>query len=457
MMTKRSYANVIGLIALGIAVNLTAGVATRGEDLQQAWQMALSANPQLRAARFNSGAAGLNSSAARRDLLPTGQNVTADLQLSQVPTINSSQGGGFQFPLLGSQTNIPLSLTSISQPIYAGGRIRNGIDQADAQYGQQRAEQIRTALDLKLNVAETYVGVLQARRDLDVAKSNLSRLQSFLADVKNRKRVGMATRNEELAAEVSLANARLREIQGRNEVYTAWARYNRYLMQPLDRIVPLEEVSVPRGEGSVEGLTHRALRVRPEFATLDDQEIAALTSQAVRRRPELASLSQQARALRAQAQVTRSGVRPQVNLNGAYIYFGDNSLSNQNIWAATATINWKFFDGGASRRRAQALEQQQRAVMQQRADAAAGVALEVRTRWLDLDEARQRVAVSKVAIDQAEENMNVVQDRYREQLSTYTEVLDAENQRVEAYANFYRATYDEALAFFRLRRAVGDL
>ena len=456
-MARRSHAQVIGLIALTIAVSLTAGAAAHAENLQQAWQMALSANPQLLAARFNSGAAGLNSSAARRDLLPTGQNATADLQLSQVPTLTAPQGAGFQFPLLGTQTNIPLSLTSISQPIYAGGRIRNGIEQADAQYGQQRAEQFRTALDLKLTVAEAYVGVLQARRDLDVAKSNLSRLQSFLADVKNRKRVGMATRNEELAAEVSLANARLREIQGKNGVYTAWARYNRYLMQPLDRIVPLEEVSVPRGESSVEGLTHRALRVRPEFASLDDQEVANLTAQAVRRRPELASLSQQARALRAEAQVTRSGTRPQVNLNGAYVFIGANSLSNQNIWAATATINWKFFDGGASRRRAQALEQQQRAVMQQRADAAAGVALEVRTRWLDLDEARQRVAISKVAIDQAEENMNVVQDRYREQLSTYTEVLDAENQRVEAYANYYRATYDASLAFFRLRRAVGDL
>ena len=42
-------------------------------------------------------------------------------------------------------------------------------------------------------------------------------------------------------------------------------------------------------------------------------------------------------------------------------------------------------------------------------------------------------------------------------LSTYTEVLDAELRRVQALGNFYNATYDENLAFFRLRRAVGDL
>jgi outer membrane protein TolC len=51
----------------------------------------------------------------------------------------------------------------------------------------------------------------------------------------------------------------------------------------------------------------------------------------------------------------------------------------------------------------------------------------------------------------------VVTDRYRQQLSTYTEVLDAETRRVTSLSNFYNAVYDESLAMFRLHRAVGDL
>jgi outer membrane protein TolC len=100
---------------------------------------------------------------------------------------------------------------------------------------------------------------------------------------------------------------------------------------------------------------------------------------------------------------------------------------------------------------------QSRALLRQRADQAVAIALEVRTRWINLAEARERITVSRVAVRQSEENVNVVQDRYRQQLSTYTEVLDAESQRVQSYANFYNATYDAALAWFRLRRAVGDL
>jgi outer membrane protein TolC len=65
--------------------------------------------------------------------------------------------------------------------------------------------------------------------------------------------------------------------------------------------------------------------------------------------------------------------------------------------------------------------------------------------------------VARLAIAQAEENINVVTDRYRQQLSTYTEVLDAESRRIQSLNNFYNAIYDENLAGFRLHRVIGDL
>ena len=83
--------------------------------------------------------------------------------------------------------------------------------------------------------------------------------------------------------------------------------------------------------------------------------------------------------------------------------------------------------------------------------------LQVRTRWLDLQTARQQIEVARTAIVQAEENINVILDRYRQQLSNNTDVLDAENRRVQSLSNYFNSVYDEALARFRLRRAVGDL
>jgi outer membrane protein TolC len=140
-----------------------------------------------------------------------------------------------------------------------------------------------------------------------------------------------------------------------------------------------------------------------------------------------------------------------------FVYLGSNNLVPQGIGAATFYADWTLTDSGATRRRAAAIKQQERAALKRREDTAADIALQVRTRWLDLQQARRRVPVARLSIAQAEENINVVTDRYRQQLSTYTEVLDAETRRVQALSNFYNAVYDESLAMFRLRRAVGDL
>ena len=141
----------------------------------------------------------------------------------------------------------------------------------------------------------------------------------------------------------------------------------------------------------------------------------------------------------------------------AYVYLGNNNLIPQGIGAATFYADWTITDSGATRRRAAAIKQQERAALKRRADIAADIALQVRTRWLDLLVARRRIPVSRLAVVQAEENIEVITDRYRQQLSTYTEVLDAETRRVQSLNNFYNAIYDENLAMFRLRRAVGEL
>jgi outer membrane protein TolC len=88
---------------------------------------------------------------------------------------------------------------------------------------------------------------------------------------------------------------------------------------------------------------------------------------------------------------------------------------------------------------------------------AEGISLHGRCYWLDLAEGRRGIPVTRQAIDQSEENVKALLDRYREGLSTYTQVLAAEALRVQSFTSFYAALYDSALADFRLRRSVGCL
>jgi len=443
----------------------------RGETLADAWGIALGVNERLQSQQLESVAQGYNAAAARSARLPTVRTFNADVSLSNTPAfkldpaaLNAAGGaappsaGLARVPIFGAgQTNLPLSVTFASVPLYTGGRIRRNIDAADAQVNAQRSEEFRTALDLKLSVAEAYVGVLRARRNLVTAESNVEHLAAFARDVQNRRREGLAIRSDELAAEVSLANARLGVIQNRNTVEAAWSTYNRYLSRPHSVVVSLDELTVLPNEADWQALALKALETNSMLVGLNEGEVRYLTETALRGRPELTDLTEQARALGAQADATRAKVRPQVGFTGGLLWLGDNKLAPQGIGFAAVTLDWTLTDGCASRRQAAAYHHQELAALKRRADTAADIALEVRTRWLDLQQARQRIPVARVAVTQSAENVGVVNDRYRQQLSTYTEVLDAETRRVQSLANLYNAVYDENLAFFRLRRAVGDL
>lgn len=461
------------LLLLSVVLSVTLEPA-RGEGLADAWGIALGVNDNLQAQQAESVAQGYNAAAARSARLPTVRTFNADAMLSNTPAIKfdaaalgaSAAGGAAlaagaaagKVPVLGAdQTNVPLSLTFATVPLYAGGRIRRNIDAADARLGAQRSEEFRTVLDLKLTVAEAYIGVLRARRNLETAESNVAHLSLFLRDVQNRRREGLAIRSDELAAEVSLANARLSVIQNRNALESAWSTYNRYLGRPHSILVPLDELTLLPTDADWQSLALKAIEASATTTGLNEDEVRYLTETALRGRPELAGLAEQARALSAQADATRAGVRPQVAFSGGFLFLGNNKSSPQGIGVAAFYLDWTLTDGGASRRRAAAYHQQERAALKRRADTAADIALQVRTRWLDLQQARQSIPVARVAVAQSEENVSVLNDRYRQQLSTYTEVLDAEARRIQSLGNFYNAIYDENLAFFRLRRAVGDL
>ena len=447
----------------------------RAEDLREAWGIALGVNQQLQSQQQTTIASDFQVKAANSARFFTVRSYNIDTFLAQSPktkpsisqngsTTGTGGTGGTTtalptvFVLGTNQTFLPISLTTASIPLYTGGKLMRTVESARHQLKAQRTEEVRSAIDLKLTVAEAYVGVLRAKRNLDTARTNVEQLASFARDVKNRLEQGLAIQSDNLAAQVSLANAQLSEIQARTALESAWATYNRYLCRPLDQFADLEEISqLPTDNAFWERMAAQVVATRGEFAGKNDGEVRDLTARAFQIRPELAGLVEQARSLSDQAIATKATLRPQISLSGGFIFLGAENFVPQGNGELSFILDWTFTDSGRSRRQAQSLKAQERATIKRKADLAQDVALQVRTRWLDLQQAKQRVPIARFAVIQSEENVKVITDRYRQQLATYTEVLDAETRRVTSLNGFYNAVYDENLATFRLQRAVGDI
>ena len=407
------------------------------ETLIQAWAIAGSVDQQLAAKRWTASSSKQSAKSARAQRWPmvgleSAYNLKSDepsfrIASAAIPLpVNS-------FPY--AQDESFSCRAKIDIPLYTSGRIYHGIDAADARVVAAALDIKDSTIDLKMQVAEEYIGVLRARRELKVTESTVRSLQSHARDVEMLFRHRQVPRNDLLAARVKLLDARQRAIQASQAVDSSCATYNRRLGRPLTSPVRIAELPL-------ESVT---------------EDVDALTARAVRQRPGIARLAAQADSLRHRAANVRARSQPQVALQGEYAFEENQFQSPNGIVGLGVGVRWNVYDGGRRRYEAAALMQEAEAVARTRADLKSWIGLQVRRAWLEIQETRQRLEVTAEAIEQAEENLRVARRRYALSVGTNTEVLDAERSRSESFRNHDNATYDAVLAVLRLRHATGGL
>ena len=409
------------------------------ESLDEAWRTALGADQWLEAGRSRVTAAADELAAARAGRLPS-LSANAGYSRFDEPPVFDFSGAGVPAPLpLFDGDTMETADARVTLPLYAGGQVRHGIDAAQSALDATRSRSAADEQQIKLEVARRYVDVLRAERALSVADSSVASLGSHVADVEDMFRSGAVARNDYLAAAVSLADAEQRRLRARHALDLARAAYNRALGRPLDTEVLLDP-SLP----SID-------------LTLDLTSPDALTAAAISDRDELDGLQAAADAYRAQSRRVRGETLPQLALTGGYVSMPNEFLNRDDFWMVGIGVQWRLFDGGQTRRRADALHSRANAMTHEMAHLESMIALEVRQSWLRLEETRERRHLAERAVEQAEENLRVVRDRYRNGEGTNTEVLDAETLRNISRSNYDNADFDASLALYELARGVGRL
>ena len=180
------------------------------ETLQDAWSLAVNVDPNLEASRWQSSAAQRGLYAARAERLPSvsarGSYNVFDNPLSYLAPVNPLGVASVEV----NQREFFLGGVRATQPLYTFGRITSAIDAAGAEVTAAVADEERTELDVKLQVAASYVAVLQAQRLLEVANGGVTSLQEHERVVKNQVDQGAGIRANLLAVTVNRVSQRER-------------------------------------------------------------------------------------------------------------------------------------------------------------------------------------------------------------------------------------------------------
>jgi len=378
---------------------------------------------------------------ARADFLPKLGTTYGYNRLSEPPTTKASTIFGTPVPLVvGTQDNYRWTWF-LRQPLFTGFALISVYKLAELGIDQSQLELDLEKLDLVLRVKEAYFNILGADKAVEVAETTVESLTQTVKVARSFFEVGMIPINDVLKAEVELANAEQSLVRARNAAQTTRASFNTVLARMADAPVEVEDILIFKPQvGEYADYEKKALENRPEIKILDVNILQA---------------DQQIR-------LAKSKYYPEISLNYQYISQGDTAAVNgspyvdANHWEVLAMANWTFWEWGKTYYAGREKESLKRQLMETKSDVEDGIRLQVKQATLDLDAAAKNIPTTQKGVNAGEENLRVNEERYKAQVSTITDLLDAQTLLARARLEYYRALYDHNLAKARLERALGN-
>ncbi len=325
---------------------------------------------------------------------------------------------------------------SIVQPIWAGGRISRLQEAAELSVDAAGLQQVRTRQQVVFDTVEAYSGAVLAVRYLAVAHEALATAEAHVTLAENMRQGGLVVDSDVLQARVRVSEAREAMVRARSGLAVAKTALNfvigRDLSAPVTLPDDLDETDV----------------VQENLDTLVEQALAT--------RPDLRATSTQERAIGKNIDAERANYMPAVALSGFAESNADSMFGHQSgNWGVTVGANFTIFDGNA---RSAAVDQgmaQKRQIQEQALLLRRAIAMQVTQAFYDVQAAAERIVQAQAAIELARENLRIVENRYREGMSTSVELLDAQTTLTAAQTRVVAARRDLMLGGAALDLAVG--
>ncbi len=452
-------------------------LTTQPLTIDDAVSVALGVNRSMALAQESLLRAQGRTSENRAGLMPTlGANAiytrldrgqTVNIGGSNVTLINADQ------PTLGLTATLPIDIA---------GLLRSATDQARFQEIAARLDINRTRNQIVLDVKSAFYDVLRTQALVAVATENLQNSLDRLDDANKRYRAGVVARFDVLRAETDVLNAQQGLISARSQVNLAIASLNNAIGLDINTplavteqgavaeppgVAPPQPVSAPAGAANPRA--DESVPTRPQvpelhFDTLNlGPDYDAVTAEALRVRPEILEADADIAAARRGIVLARRSQLPTLGVTIGALYsptaagFAPRTTTAQGV----VSLSLPIFDAGVSRARVQQARADVATAETNRRQALDTVTLEVRTAYLQLVQARDRVAVANQALSQAQEAFRLARVRYNAGVSAQAgispllEVSDAQAALTQAENNRVNSLYDYNNSRVRLDKAAG--
>lgn len=399
--------------------------SAEAETLEEALVRAYQNNPTLQAERASVRATDEEMAQAVSGFRPS---LSASASMGDKTTENK---------VTGVETELsPESYSlSLSQSLYAGGETLAAIDEAKNTIMAARAELVSVEQDVFASVVASYMNVVRDEAVLDLNTKNEEVLRRQLQATRDRFEVGEITRTDVHQAEARLAGVTARRIQARGNLEASRASYAKIIGSvPVDLVRPVPPTDLPTDVDNAIGMA------------LDGH-------------PDVASAAYLERAAGNAVSGAASDLLPSIALSGSATRAKESSAvgSDTESLSATVTLTVPLYQSGsvysALRQAKQDAAEKRFALEDARRSASEGAS----KAWESLTTVQALIESIGTQIKAAETALEGVRREASVGSRTVLDVLDAEQELLDARVDLVSAQNDEMVAAFALKAAVGQL
>lgn len=344
---------------------------------------------------------------------------------------------GSIFGNLPQSTNFnpgPMPSLQLRNTVWDSGQTRLQVRAAQSNVRGAEFGLSSTRSNLAFQVTSNFYEQLRADRLEELSREQVRQSEEQLQLVEARIAAGTAAEVDRYQVQVEVANARVTLLRNQNQVRQAGAALRSSMGLPVGSPLNLAqttpaEMKVPALDEAIAEANRSHPQIQQEVAAVDTAR-DELRLAGLRRRPILSTTTS-------------------LNLN-------PRDERTRSDWGFLAGVTMPIWDAGVTRAREKearaGLESAQAREGQMRIDVSTAVQQAV----LNIQNAKDRLDASNVAVDSATRNLEAANARYQQGLQTVVDITTAQLNNFQAQNNLISARYDYYIALAQLKRAMGQ-
>lgn len=421
-------------------------------DLEQCRTLALEHNRKVQMAQLDAVASDYLVKSAKTKYLPRIDFVGGWVN----PGDRALQPFAFNFDvpgLLPQGLAMPMDFLSVApeqiftggfvlrQPIFLGTKIVQANKIASSLSNIAHEEVILKQADVIGKVDTAYWRVISVQEKVQLAKAYKALLDRLANDLENIYQEGIITRNELLRVQVKQNEVALSLVKAENGLQLS--------RMALAQLLGMDEANLVLSS-----------------AVISEQELIPrlelLAEQKGDQRVEIAMLNDKLKSTQALKAMVKSQFLPNVFLTAGYVWATPNIYkgSQHNFggdWAIGIGVRVPLFTWGDRIYQTRMAEQKVQQAKLELAEAQELIALQIKRDQFQYSEALKKIELTKLSVQQAAENLRVVQNTLDEGMKSTKDILEAQAMWERASSDNIDARIEAATALSELEKSTGAL